>query len=240
MKMKSFFTLLATSLIILLTVNQSYSQTELLDKLKKYADNLPKDFAKISLKRKEALKEIGNYIIETRKENKKCNLLFICTHNSRRSQMGQVWGMTAAEYYGLDSIIFFSGGTEATAFNPRAVEALKNAGFTITDSSDSKNPNYLVSNKKDGSSWIMYSKKYNNSQNPQSDFGAILVCSEADKSCPIVLGASARFPLPYDDPKHYDNTPSEKQKYNETCKLIATEMFYLFDYVKKNYTNFRK
>lgn len=78
----------------------------------------------------------------------------------------------------------------------------------------------------------MYSKKYTDSQNPQSDFGAIMVCSDADKSCPLVEGADARFSLPYDDPRYYDNSPSQELKYDETVREIAREMFYLVDQVK--------
>ncbi|MDX2190424.1 MAG: protein-tyrosine-phosphatase [Bacteroidota bacterium] len=147
--------------------------------------------------------------------------------------MGEVWGQTAAAYYGVDSVFFFSGGTEATAFNIRAANALKRAGFSVSTSPGGKNPKYFVSPDKSNSSWILYSKKYTDIQNPQQGFCAIMVCSEADKSCPVVPGAVARVSLPLEDPRYYDGTPSEQVKYDETSKQLAREMFFLFDYVKK-------
>jgi len=134
----------------------------------------------------EILKKMGDYVLAQMANHKKAVLLFICTHNSRRSQMEQAWGMTAAEYYGLYSVVFFSGGSEAIAFNPRAAEVLKLADFNYSKSEGNlKNPNYLVSNKRDASAWIMYAKKYRDNQNPQSEFAGIMVCPEADKSSPM-------------------------------------------------------
>ncbi len=108
--------------------------------------------------------------------------------------------------------------------------ALERAGFNATGVQSGDNPVYTLSNG--SASYIMYSKKYTDRQNPQKDFGAIMVCSDADKSCPIVQGAEARFSLPFEDPRYYDNTPSQDTKYDETVRLIAREMFYLVDYVK--------
>ncbi len=129
----------------------------------------------------------------------------------------------------------FSGGTQATAFNHRAIAALNRAGFQIVklNSGTESNPKYSGSMGRDLGGYIMYSKKYNDMQNPQSNFGAIMVCSEADKSCPVVPGAEARFSLPYDDPKFYDNTASEKAKYDERVRQIGREIFFMMDYAKK-------
>lgn len=211
-----------------------YSQIVFYPKLKKYADGLYKGFGSIPEDRKETLRSLGDYVIEQRQLSKTAKIIIICTHNSRRSQMAQAWGMTASEYYGVSDVLFFSGGTESTAFNPRAADALKRAGFGYSKIDDgSTNPKYILTNKKSEAGWVMYSKKFSDSQNPQSDFAAVMVCSDADKSCPLVPGAEKRISLPFNDPKHYDNTPSEKMKYDEACLLIATEMFYTFDYVKK-------
>ena len=209
------------------------AQNKFTGTLKKYCTTLPNEFSQISEDRKSTLKEIGNYVLETRKNNKIAKLTIICTHNSRRSQMGQIWGQIAGFYYGVDSIIFFSGGTEATAFNERAINALKKTGIQIQKTTEGdKNPKYTVTAGNNYSPILMYSKKYSDRQNPQSDFGAIMVCSEADKSCPVVQGAESRFSLPYDDPKYYDGTPSETSKYDERCRQIARETFFMMDYVK--------
>lgn len=225
----------AVAILLICFAIQSHGQIKLYNKLKKYSDKLPAGFAQIPEDRKQTLQEIGDWIISQKTEKKKAVLTVICTQNSRRSHMGQIWIKTAAYYYGVDSIEAFSGGTNASAFNERAIAALERAGFAIAKMNigEPKNPKYSASMGPDLGNFMMYSKKYNDRQNPQNDFGAIMVCSEADKSCPMVDGATGRFSLPYDDPKYYDNTPSEKQKYDERCKQIATEMFFMFDYVKK-------
>lgn len=78
------------------------------------------------------------------KAGEKAELIFICTHNSRRSHIAQVWAQTAATYYNVPNVVAYSGGTEATAFNPRAVKAMEEAGFKITKTTEGTNPVYEV------------------------------------------------------------------------------------------------
>jgi hypothetical protein len=59
-----------------------------------------------------------------------------------------------------------------------------------------------------------------------------MVCSDADQACPIVYGAEERISLPFEDPKAYDGTADEIEEYDKTCRLIATEMFYVMSLVK--------
>ncbi|MDX2174298.1 MAG: protein-tyrosine-phosphatase [Bacteroidota bacterium] len=223
-------------LIVVFTVITftSFAQTQikLNKKLKKYAAKVTTEFNLISDERKKTLIELGDFILEDKQKNNKATLTFICTSNSRRSHLGQVWMQTAAIYYGIDSISTFSGGTEATEVNKRAVAALKRAGFSISRAGTEFNSPYSLTIGNSSENWILYSKKYDNVQNPKSNFIAVMVCSEADKSCPHVPGAFGRIGLPYEDPKYYDNTPSEDQKYDETCRLIARELFFVADYVK--------
>jgi hypothetical protein len=211
----------------------AFAQNKFYPKLQKYVAEIEKEFQNITPERKDALIQIAEYVLEQHNQNQKASIVFICTHNSRRSQFGQIWGWTAAQFYGIDQVSFFSGGTEATACNPRTVEALKRAGFQIRKGgNDNKNPTYEVSLGKTASPILLFSKKYSHIQNPKKDFAAVMVCSDADKSCPVVEGASARISLPYEDPKAYDNTPSESIKYDERCKNIAVEMFFVFQYIK--------
>jgi hypothetical protein len=202
-------------------------------KLSVYCKTLPDDFDKISEERKKDIIEMGDYIIEKRSENKKCNLLFVCTSNSRRSHMAQIWAYTASLYYGVDSIFTFSGGTEATKVNINAINAIRRCGFSASTTNESNNPIWTIGFGTSTGQFPIFSKKYTHSQNPKAHFCAFMVCAEADKSCPVVDGADIRIALPYDDPKHFDNTPSQDQKYDERCHQIATEMFFMFDYVKQ-------
>jgi protein-tyrosine-phosphatase len=198
-----------------------------------YLKAVEKDFKKISDKRKGALDKVAVYVKQKLKAENKANLVFICTHNSRRSQMAQLWSYAAANYYGIVGVESFSGGTEATAFNYRAVKALTNAGFVFTKKSESTNPNYEVKFSDEVASIICFSKKYKDDPNPTTNFAAIMTCSSADKNCPIVSGSDARISIPYEDPKEADSKPNEEAVYNERCKQIATEMMYIFSQVSK-------
>lgn len=190
----------------------------------------------VDAERKPTLNKLSDYILSSLSKNDMAKMVIICTHNSRRSHMGQLWLAAAAEYYGVENIYTYSGGTESTAFNPNAVNALERAGFKIKQTSTSTtgkdNPTYEVSMGKKMPPMLLFSKRYDDAQNPDADFAAVMVCSEADESCPVVPGASARFSLPFDDPRYFDGTPSQDLKYDETTMLIAREMFYVMDRVK--------
>ena len=202
--------------------------------LQTYCETLPGDFSKIPEERKETLREIGGFVVAQLNAKQPVNLTYICTHNSRRSQFGQVWAKVAAVYYGFGNRVFtFSGGTEATAFNVRAVAALQRAGFVTDDDRNPKNPNHTVRFSESQSLPVMFSKRYSDEANPKSEFCAVMVCSQADEACPLVYGASARVSLPYEDPKNADGKPNETKAYDETCRLIARETFYVFDYVRR-------
>lgn len=185
----------------------------------------------ISEKRKVQLKQLAGYIKNSSDDSNSVKLTFICTHNSRRSLFCQIWSAVMAEYLGLNDIESFSGGTEATAFNLRAVSAIERAGFKVEDPGD-KNPRYKVFFDEEKDPLICFSKTFDDSYNPMKDFAAIMTCTDADKNCPFVPGANRRFSIPYVDPKESDNTPREKETYDRRCRQIATEMYYLMSHVK--------
>ncbi len=186
----------------------------------------------ISEERKELLLSFAKYISDKVIEEKSINLIFICTHNSRRSTMAQIWAQAAAEYYRIPNVQCYSGGTEATAFNSNAVKAVEDGGFLVMKTGASDNPNYLVSYSDSKEPIICFSKIYSDSFNPQKDFAAIMTCSDADANCPMVFGAEARFPVKYDDPKEFDGTALESQKYKERFEQIGIEMLFVFKNVK--------
>lgn len=220
-------------LLSTLTLFSFTGSTEFYKTLQKYCETLPGEFDQISAERKKDLEEIGDFVIEKRVAKQSCKLLFICTSNLRRSHLAQVWAYSASVYYGIDSVLTFSGGTEATRVHPNAIAAMRRCGFNVTTTQGGDNPTYFVTAGTSLGQWAIFSKKYGHSFNPKSNFCAAMVCSEADKSCPNVEGAELRVGLAYDDPKYYDGTPSQDQKYDERCRQIAREMFYTMDYVKK-------
>jgi len=187
------------------------------------------EFDFISDSRKQELKDLAKIIHESMEQFGRADLTVICTHNSRRSQLGQLWLKVAALHYGISNIFTFSGGTEATAFNIRMVNALKDFGFEIKALDETLNPKYHIKLAEDDDTLdILYSKVYNENYNPQQNFIAIMVCNSADKGCPFVAGAFKRISLPYLDPKSYDNTDLEKQKYLEKVSEIGREMLFVF------------
>lgn len=192
-------------------------------------EQLKNSFNLISDERKELLNQFAEYISTKLKDDNEINLTFICTHNSRRSHISQIWAQAAADYYGIPNIKCYSGGTEATAFNPRAVKAIMKAGFRIEKKDDSDNPLYLVYFSADKEPLKCFSKVYSDSFNPQKEFAAIMTCSDADENCPVVFGAEARFPIRYDDPKEFDDTELEEEKYNERVEQIGREMLFIFN-----------
>jgi len=189
-------------------------------------------FREILTERKTVLQQLTDFIQQKQKLNVAIDLNFICTHNSRRSHIAQLWAQAAAAYYGIENMHCFSGGTEATAFNPRAVKAMKDAGFIITKTKEDANPVYEVRYADGAEPVIAFSKTYDDPFNHTKDFAAIMTCSHADENCPLVLGASGRIPLTYDDPKEFDGTPQEAEKYAERVHEIGKEIFYAFSQVK--------
>ncbi|HEY8933685.1 MAG TPA: protein-tyrosine-phosphatase, partial [Cyclobacteriaceae bacterium] len=190
------------------------------------------EFNQIPSERKEILRELSLFIQRNVKANQPVYLNFICTHNSRRSHLSQLWAQAAAYYYGIPDVHCFSGGTEATAFNPRAVKAMQEAGFQITLMKEGDNPLYNVQFADDAKPVMAFSKKYDDPFNYNKDFAAIMTCSHADENCPMVLGAIKRIALTYDDPKDFDGTLQEKAKYKERALQIGREILFAFSQVE--------
>ncbi|GAA4291871.1 arsenate-mycothiol transferase ArsC [Aestuariibaculum suncheonense] len=192
--------------------------------------NLPTDT--VSDERKGTLQPLIDFIQEKVDARKAIRLNFICTHNSRRSHLSQVWAQTIAHHFNIKQVFCYSGGTEATALFPMAAETLKNTGFHIHTIAEGNNPIYSIKYAEDEHPVIGFSKTYDDTFNPQSEFAAIMTCSSADLGCPVILGAEKRIPITFEDPKAFDNTPQQAEKYKERSLQIATELFYVFSQIK--------
>lgn len=181
--------------------------------------------------RKPVLHQLQEQIQIKISASQKAEIHFICTHNSRRSQFAQVWAHTLAAYFKLD-IVCYSGGTEVTACNPRVIAALQRAGFTVSHTSE-PNPKYAVRYSETDAPLILYSKLFDDAANPKSHFIAVMTCSDADENCPYVPGADVRIKLLYDDPKQFDDTALEKEKYDERCMQIGAELYYVMQSISE-------
>jgi arsenate reductase len=186
----------------------------------------------IADERKEVLKPLADYIQNKVNLGKTIRLNFICTHNSRRSHLSQIWAQTMAFHFGIKNVFCYSGGTEATAMFPKVAETLVNQGFQIQKLSDTENPVYSVKYAQNESPIIGFSKSYSHEFNPKTNFGAVMTCHNADEGCPLVFGAEARFTIKYDDPKVFDGTDLQTQKYAERSMEIAQEMWWVFNSIK--------
>ena len=201
---------------------------KVLTKIQSFISELSTD--SITNERRESLQVLIDYMNEKIKHQEDIKLNFICTHNSRRSQFAQIWAQTLAAYFGT-TLESCSGGVEATEFNKNVISVLKNAGFEI-DKTGTVNPHYLVNYSIELPPLKMFSKVYDDSVNCKDQFAAIMTCSDANANCPMIPGAENRIPLTYMDPKKYDGTEIQDIKYQETCTLIATELYYVFLKIK--------
>ena len=187
----------------------------------------------VSEKRKEVLQPLVNYIQDKVDTNEEIRLNFICTHNSRRSHLSQIWAQTMAFQFGIRNVFCYSGGTEATAMFTKVGETLVNQGFEIQQLSENENPVYAIKYSDNEPPIIAFSKTYFDAFNPKTNFGAIMTCNNADEGCPMVIGAEARFPIKYDDPKAFDGTEVMNEKYTECSLQIASEMCFVFAQINK-------
>lgn len=196
-------------------------------KLAEFVIERTSEFAQIPESRRAELDEVAEYIRQKIDSSEPAKLTFICTHNSRRSHLSQIWAMVAADVYDLRGVETFSGGTEATAMNPRVVQSLQRMGFVISsENTESTNPTYVVRYSDAFEPLECFSKLFDQPPNPTSDFAAVMTCSSADQACPVVTGCQLRAPIRYEDPKVADDTPQEAAAYDERSRQICREMMY--------------
>lgn len=198
--------------------------------IKNRCEILSKNFKEISSERKILLEKLANHIQERLNSNKETNLVYVCTHNSRRSHLGQIWAKVAADFFGF-KINTFSAGTEATAFNQNAINALISAGFRVVKLDETSNPKYEVIFG-EGKSNICFSKTIDDKTLPKENFVAVMTCGDADENCPFIPGCDLRIGTTYFDPKSYDNTVLQNEKYTERSNQIAMECLYVFSLIK--------
>lgn len=178
--------------------------------------------------RKKLLDALALLLAEKRALGKGLRLSFICTHNSRRSHLAQLWSQALAQYFSLSGLISYSGGTEATAVYPAILRCVEQQGFAVEQLSQGTNPLYNIKYAANEPGVLAFSKSYHAPFNPQAAYIAILVCSQADGDCPLVLGADARFALPFEDPKQGDASPEQEQIYRKTSREIAAQLYYVY------------
>ena len=180
--------------------------------LDKYIDNLDevilRDYQKSRVKK--ISQELSGVI-------NSCNkIVFMCTHNSRRSQLSEVWANILSNRLNL-KLSFFSAGTEKTKVYKEVIETLCRVGVDINKEGKLN----LTSNTIN-----IYSKTLDEIK--EDKFIGIMNCSDAEKHCPLDPRSKKNIKLFYDDPKKYDRTTKESDEYDRTCRLIASELNAIF------------
>ncbi len=159
--------------------------------------------------RKAVLQPLIEFIQQKHDQQQDININFICTHNSRRSHLSQIWAQSAASFYGVENVHCYSGGTEETAIFGKIVQTLEEQGYQFVQLSEGDNPVYSIKHDNNGAPLIGFSKKYDHPFNPVSSFAAVMTCSQADGGCPFIAGSEKRIPITFEDPKVSDNSPKQ-------------------------------
>ncbi len=177
------------------------------------------------------LQSLVDFIQEKKDEGENINLNFVCTHNSRRSHLSQIWAQAMAAYFEIPKVYAYSGGTEATALFPKVVETLSESGFEIIKLLEGVNPVYAIKYGASIHPIIGFSKTYDHPFNPEANFAAVMTCGHADENCPFIPGAEKRIPMTFDDPKEFDGTDLQTEKYMERSLEIASQLYFVFSKV---------
>lgn len=206
------------------------TQLTLFSEIENVIKNL--NFQSITNERKKSLQPLVDFIQSKVTNQQEIRLNLICTHNSRRSHLAQVWAQTASAFFNIKNVFCYSGGTEATAMFPMVAKILDKQGFKIKTISEGSNPIYTIKYAENEHPIIAFSKTYFDDFNPKSEYAVVLTCSQADEECPFISGAEKRIPIAFEDPKEFDNTTQQAEKYEEKSLQIATEMCYVFSQIK--------
>jgi len=182
--------------------------------------------------RRNLLLQIAESIAREYTKNEIVNINFICSDNSRESQLCQAWAFLAAHHYGLN-IHSFSGGLEVSSFHRNTIKTLQKTGFSFQlEDFAHQNPKYSVSYSDSRNSIIVFSKLYDNSANKEP-FIAITTSKKAEEHCPLISNAIQCYYLPLNELKSSDGTDEQEANYLAISEKVATEIGYIFAAVKE-------
>jgi len=142
----------------------------------------------------------------------KKKVLFVCIHNSARSQIAE----ELLRKYAPDNFDVVSAGFEVSDINPLAIEVLKEEGIDITD-------------KKTNSVFEFFKRGKHFSY-------VITVCDEGNaQRCPLFPGLNYRIHWSFEDPKTFEGNAGEKlQKTRVVKEKIKAEVLKFIELVRSN------
>ena len=201
--------------------------------INEYVRDFPKEFRKIPEDRRYRLNEIVYFLEEQKVENNPWQLLFISTNQASVSQMAQVWSKTAAYYYGFTNFESFSAGLDPGIISVKMITCLEKAGFIVYKTNLDGMDVYRIKYSYNIEPIVSFPKKIDHVRNPNRDFMAVFVEKNADMNVQNIKGTYNRLLLTYDDPVGYEGSQQEEVMYEESCKKVAVEMFYVFSLLRK-------
>jgi len=208
---------------------------QLFPSLSRNVDRLSQETTAIGPQRTQLLEQAARQIVDRFKAEETLHFSVVCTHNARRSQIGQAWLNALASYDGLSNVEAFSAGTETSAFHPNAVKALQTIGFQIGETKEGSNPHYQTQIGEAHPAFTQFSKTLDDPSIPQEHLVAIMVCRSADEACPFVPGASLRLSIPFEDPGKTDQTPEAPAAYLATAEEIGRAFNFLLAEIKQGW-----
>ena len=201
--------------------------------INEYVRDFPKEFRKIPEDRRYRLNEIVYFLEEQKVENDPWQLLFISTNQSSVSQMAQVWSKAAAYYFGFTNFESFSAGLDPRTISVKMITSLEKAGFIVYKNNVDGVDVYRIKYSYNLDPIVSFPKKINHVRNPNQDFMAVFVEENADMNVQNIKGTYNRLLLTYDDPVGYEGSEQEQVMYEESCKKVAVEMFYVFSLLRR-------
>jgi hypothetical protein len=201
--------------------------------LNEYVRDFPKEFRKIPEERRFRLNEMVYFLEGQYQNNAPWQITFISTNESTVGQMAKAWSKAAAYYFGFKNFEPYSGGIKPGEISVRTIVALEKAGFIVYKSHINEVDVYRIKYSFNLEPVIAFPKKINHTKNPGNNFMAVILDGNADLNINNVRGTYDRLFLEYEDPKGYEGSDLENQKFNESCRQVAVEMFYVFSQLKK-------
>jgi hypothetical protein len=196
--------------------------------LNEYVRDFPDEFRKIPEERRYRLNEMVYYLEDQRKQKAPTQITFISTNEATVSQMAQAWSKAAAYYFGFTDFQPYSGGLNPDLISENTIIALEKAGFIVYKSDVGGLSVYRIKYSYNLDPIIAFPKKISHTKNPGDNFMAVILDGNADLNINNIEGTYNRLFLEYEDPKGYEGSEIEKDKFNESCKNVAVEMFYVF------------
>lgn len=129
-------------------------------------------------------------------------VLFLCTHNSARSQMAE----GILRHLGGDRVEVFSAGSEPTHIHPLAIQAMQDLKIDISQ---------------------QYSKNMSEFFNQKFDY-IITVCDRVREACPVFPGDPEHIHWSFPDPVEVEGSTTERERaFRETATQLTTRLNYL-------------